>query len=170
MDPRLFLESRRHSGEFVEQANVLVRKLWKPKSKLTQMNAHSSRSHAVFISHVSGEHASSGTRMEGVLNLVDLAGSERVSRSGASWRAIERSVFDQQEFFVPGDVFAALASKANTCRIEFEIGRLPLAPMFGRRWKDVDVCKRQSRRRFERRNFLLFTFCRESECVRTRAE
>ena len=84
------------------------------KVEATQMNAHSSRSHTVFfILHVSGEHASSGTRMEGVLNLVDLAGSERVSRSGASGERLKEACSINKSLSSLGDVFAALASKAK---------------------------------------------------------
>ena len=40
----------------------------------TAMNAASSRSHSVFMLHISGQHEASGTRVQGALNLVDLAG------------------------------------------------------------------------------------------------
>ncbi|KAH8044167.1 hypothetical protein JL720_17170 [Aureococcus anophagefferens] len=49
----------------------------------TDMNAVSSRSHAVFTLHLTGTHAEKKARLKGALNLVDLAGSERLDRSGA---------------------------------------------------------------------------------------
>mmetsp|Transcript_2972 Transcript_2972/g.10595 ORF Transcript_2972/g.10595 Transcript_2972/m.10595 type:complete len:1529 (-) Transcript_2972:165-4751(-) len=118
--------------ESVEQANVLVRKAaGARKVEATQMNAHSSRSHAVFILHVSGEHASSGTRMEGVLNLVDLAGSERVSRSGASGERLKEACSINKSLSSLGDVFAALASKAK--HVPYRNSKLTylLAPCLG---------------------------------------
>ena len=54
------------------------------------MNAVSSRSHCVFMLYISGEHAPSGTRLQGCLCLVDLAGSERLDRSLAE---AERGAF-----------------------------------------------------------------------------
>ena len=118
--------------ESVEQANVLVRKAaGARKVEATQMNAHSSRSHAVFILHVSGEYASSGTRMEGVLNLVDLAGSERVSRSGASGERLKEACSINKSLSSLGDVFAALASKAK--HVPYRNSKLTylLAPCLG---------------------------------------
>jgi kinesin family protein C1 len=118
--------------ESVEQANVLVRKAaGARKVEATRMNAHSSRSHAVFILHVSGEHASSGTRMEGVLNLVDLAGSERVSRSGASGERLKEACSINKSLSSLGDVFAALASKAK--HVPYRNSKLTylLAPCLG---------------------------------------
>ena len=88
------------------------------KVEATQMNAHSSRSHAVFILHVSGEHASSGTRMEGVLNLVDLAGSERVSRSGASGERLKEACSINKSLSSWVMSLPRLPAKQNTCRIE----------------------------------------------------
>ena len=118
--------------ESVEQANVLVRKAAAArKVEATQMNAHSSRSHTVFILHVSGEHASSGLKMEGVLNLVDLAGSERVSRSGASGERLKEACSINKSLSSLGDVFAALASKAK--HIPYRNSKLTylLAPCLG---------------------------------------
>ncbi len=118
--------------ESVEQANVLVCKAAAArKVEATQMNAHSSRSHTVFILHVSGEHASSGLKMEGVLNLVDLAGSERVSRSGASGERLKEACSINKSLSSLGDVFAALASKAK--HIPYRNSKLTylLAPCLG---------------------------------------
>ena len=49
----------------------------------TNMNEHSSRSHAMLSVHVRGYNRTSGTTVTGKLHLVDLAGSERLSRSQA---------------------------------------------------------------------------------------
>ncbi|KAK6294802.1 hypothetical protein J4Q44_G00356320 [Coregonus suidteri] len=49
----------------------------------TNLNEHSSRSHALLIITVAGFNSSTGHRTQGKLNLVDLAGSERIAKSGA---------------------------------------------------------------------------------------
>jgi len=118
--------------ESVEQASVLVRKAAAArKVEATQMNAHSSRSHAIFMLYISGEHASSSTKIEGVLNLVDLAGSERVSRSGASGERLKEACAINKSLSSLGDVFAALASKAK--HVPYRNSKLTylLAPCLG---------------------------------------
>ncbi|XP_015769145.1 PREDICTED: kinesin-like protein KIFC3 [Acropora digitifera] len=50
---------------------------------ITDMNEHSSRSHALLCVTVIGTNKTTGQRTTGKLNLVDLAGSERVSKSGS---------------------------------------------------------------------------------------
>ena len=49
----------------------------------TDMNKHSSRSHAVFCISISQENKETHQKLSGKLYLVDLAGSERVS--GTHW-------------------------------------------------------------------------------------
>ena len=45
------------------------------------MNAHSSRSHAIFMIRIS--NCFNGVKKSGLLYLVDLAGSDRVTKTGA---------------------------------------------------------------------------------------
>lgn len=58
--------------------------------KRTQLNAHSSRSHAVFVLHVE-QRGMEGTECMGKLTLVDLAGSEKVSKSGLVGETLEEA-------------------------------------------------------------------------------
>ena len=51
---------------------------------ITDMNAHSSRSHCLLTINVQGVHHSTATKYTSKLNLIDLAGSERVKQSNAS--------------------------------------------------------------------------------------
>jgi kinesin family protein C1 len=116
----------------VEQANALVKKAASArKVEATQMNAHSSRSHTIFILHVSGEHAASGSTLSGALNLVDLAGSERVARSGASGDRLKEACAINKSLSSLGDVFAALGSKAK--HVPYRNSKLTylLAPCLG---------------------------------------
>jgi kinesin family protein C1 len=75
----------------------------------TKMNAHSSRSHAVFMLHLCGTHKESGTTMEGSLNLCDLAGSERLG-SGATSDAqrLKETQAINKSVSCLGDVFTHL--------------------------------------------------------------
>eukprot|EP00759_Apiculatamorpha_spiralis_P001483 PhF_6_TR10548/c2_g1_i2/m.16720/K17914/KIF13; kinesin family member 13 len=50
----------------------------------TNMNDHSSRSHAIFQLCIRSKNVLAGTQRISILNIVDLAGSERIKMSGAS--------------------------------------------------------------------------------------
>ncbi len=81
----------------------------------TQMNAVSSRSHSVFMLHLSGKNEDSGTAVEGALNLCDLAGSERLDRSGAGNDAkrLKETQAINKSLSCLGDVFTALSSGSS---------------------------------------------------------
>ena len=81
----------------------------------TKMNAHSSRSHSVFMLHLHGYNEDSGVSVHGALNLCDLAGSERLDRSGAGsdiTRLRETQAINKSLSCL-GDVFNALATGAS---------------------------------------------------------
>lgn len=75
----------------------------------TDMNAVSSRSHAVFCLHVHGSNDQ--TIIKGALNLVDLAGSERLNRSGAVGERAKEAAHINKSLSALAGVFSALASK-----------------------------------------------------------
>ncbi|XP_071973026.1 kinesin-like protein KIFC3 isoform X2 [Engystomops pustulosus] len=77
----------------------------------TNLNAHSSRSHALLILTAKGRETSTGICTTGKLYLVDLAGSERVSRSGAAGERLREAQCINRSLSALGDVFSALRSQ-----------------------------------------------------------
>ncbi|XP_078256664.1 kinesin-like protein KIFC3 isoform X2 [Rhinoraja longicauda] len=77
----------------------------------TNVNEHSSRSHALLIVSVTGVNLTSGVRTVGKLNLVDLAGSERVGKSGAEGPRLREAQNINKSLLALGDVICALRAK-----------------------------------------------------------
>ncbi|XP_013881005.1 kinesin-like protein KIFC3 isoform X2 [Austrofundulus limnaeus] len=77
----------------------------------TNLNEHSSRSHALLIITVSGSNITTGTSTQGRLNLVDLAGSERIGKSGAEGSRLREAQCINKSLSALGDVISALRSK-----------------------------------------------------------
>lgn len=77
----------------------------------TNLNEHSSRSHALLIITVSGYNGTTNTHTQGKLNLVDLAGSERISKSGAEGSRLREAQCINKSLSALGDVINALRSK-----------------------------------------------------------
>ncbi|KAE8609238.1 hypothetical protein XENTR_v10011756 [Xenopus tropicalis] len=77
----------------------------------TNLNTHSSRSHALLILTAKGRETSTGICSTGKLYLVDLAGSERVSRSGAAGERLREAQCINRSLSALGDVFSALRSQ-----------------------------------------------------------
>lgn len=77
----------------------------------TNLNEHSSRSHALLIITVVGYNATTGTHTQGKLNLVDLAGSERISKSGAEGCRLREAQCINKSLSALGDVINALRSR-----------------------------------------------------------
>ncbi|XP_054025821.1 kinesin-like protein KIFC3 isoform X1 [Dryobates pubescens] len=80
-------------------------------TECTNLNEHSSRSHALLIVTVRGLDRSTGLRTTGKLNLVDLAGSERVGRSGAEGSRLREAQHINRSLSALGDVIYALRSR-----------------------------------------------------------
>uniref|UniRef100_G3TS78 Kinesin-like protein n=1 Tax=Loxodonta africana TaxID=9785 RepID=G3TS78_LOXAF len=80
-------------------------------TEFTNLNEHSSRSHALLIVTVHGMDCSTGLRTTGKLNLVDLAGSERVGKSGAEGSRLREAQHINKSLSALGDVIAALRSR-----------------------------------------------------------
>ncbi|XP_063738268.1 kinesin-like protein KIFC3 isoform X7 [Eleginops maclovinus] len=88
----------------------------------TNLNEHSSRSHALLIITVSGFNAATGNRTLGKLNLVDLAGSERIGKSGAEGSRLREAQCINKSLSALGDVINALRGKHS--HVPFRNSRL----------------------------------------------
>ncbi|XP_052008050.1 kinesin-like protein KIFC3 isoform X3 [Xyrauchen texanus] len=88
----------------------------------TNLNEHSSRSHALLIITVAGFNSSTGHRSSGKLNLVDLAGSERIAKSGAEGSRLREAQCINKSLSALGDVINALRSKHS--HVPFRNSRL----------------------------------------------
>ncbi|XP_067245774.1 kinesin-like protein KIFC3 isoform X1 [Chanodichthys erythropterus] len=88
----------------------------------TNLNEHSSRSHALLIVTVAGFNSSTGHRSSGKLNLVDLAGSERIAKSGAEGSRLREAQCINKSLSALGDVINALRSKHS--HVPFRNSRL----------------------------------------------
>ncbi|XP_072945676.1 kinesin-like protein Klp68D isoform X2 [Epargyreus clarus] len=78
----------------------------------TDMNEHSSRSHAVFLVTVETAHRDTNRIRVGKLNLVDLAGSERQRKTGASAERLREAARINQALSSLGNVISALAENS----------------------------------------------------------
>ncbi|CAL8247128.1 unnamed protein product [Lota lota] len=88
----------------------------------TQMNQHSSRSHALLCITVYGTDLANGSKTTGKLNLVDLAGSERVWKSGAEGERLKEAQNINRSLLALGDVIQAL--RGNQTHVPFRNSRL----------------------------------------------
>jgi len=77
----------------------------------TDMNEHSSRSHALLCVTVIGENQTTGQRTTGKLNLVDLAGSEKISKSGVEGARMTETVNINISLSCLGKVIHSLKNK-----------------------------------------------------------
>lgn len=79
----------------------------------TNMNATSSRSHAVFTIVLTVAKASTGRSMVSKIHMVDLAGSERATATGASGQRLKEGANINKSLSTLGKVIAALAKKSD---------------------------------------------------------
>ncbi|CAO1306448.1 unnamed protein product [Diamesa hyperborea] len=78
----------------------------------TNMNEHSSRSHAIFLIKIEMCEIDSTAVKVGKLNLVDLAGSERQSKTGATAERLKEASKINRALSSLGNVISALAEKS----------------------------------------------------------
>lgn len=78
----------------------------------TNMNEHSSRSHAIFMIKIEMCEIGSTTVKVGKLNLIDLAGSERQSKSGATAERLKEASKINLALSSLGNVISALAENS----------------------------------------------------------
>lgn len=78
----------------------------------TNMNDHSSRSHAIFQICIEMINVESGTLRVGKLNLIDLAGSERQSKTGAKADRLKEASKINKALSSLGNVISALAENS----------------------------------------------------------
>jgi len=79
----------------------------------TDMNAVSSRSHAIFTLSLKGVNAELDTELAGALHLVDLAGSERLGKSHATGTRMKETCSINRSLSCLTDVFAAKREEAR---------------------------------------------------------
>uniref|UniRef100_A0A8C4ZGZ0 Kinesin-like protein n=1 Tax=Gadus morhua TaxID=8049 RepID=A0A8C4ZGZ0_GADMO len=88
----------------------------------TNLNEHSSRSHALLVITVAGFNSATGNRTQGKLNLVDLAGSERIAKSGAEGSRLREAQCINKSLSALGDVINALRCRHS--HVPFRNSRL----------------------------------------------
>lgn len=106
----------------------------------TDMNATSSRSHAVFTLNLTAKHEERNKMVRGTLNLVDLAGSERLDRSNAVGHQARETVSINKSLSSLADVFAAIGQKQS--HVPFRNSKLTylLQPSLSGDGKTLMVC------------------------------
>lgn len=103
--------------ESEEMVEIILKKANKLRSTAsTASNEHSSRSHSIFIIHLSGSNAKTGAHSYGTLNLVDLAGSERINVSQVVGDRLRETQNINKSLSCLGDVIHALGQPDSTKR------------------------------------------------------
>jgi kinesin family protein 5 len=93
------------------------------KVAVTNMNAHSSRSHAVFLIAIKQENKETRQTLTGKLYLVDLAGSEKVDKTNAQGLTLEEAKTINKSLLALSNVIAAL-SEGNRPFIPYRDSKL----------------------------------------------
>ncbi|CAG9133028.1 unnamed protein product [Plutella xylostella] len=95
-----------------EMVRVMTAGARRRAAACTDMNEHSSRSHAVFLVTVEAAHKHTHVIRVGKLNLVDLAGSERQRKTNASADRLREASRINQALSSLGNVISALAENS----------------------------------------------------------
>lgn len=80
------------------------------KIAFTGMNERSSRSHSLFIVHISQKDLKKGSSKQAKLYFVDLAGSEKVGKTGVKGQQLEEAKNINKSLSSLGNVINALTS------------------------------------------------------------
>ncbi|EJS41282.1 kar3p [Saccharomyces arboricola H-6] len=104
------LESKEMVDKILKRANKLR------STASTASNEHSSRSHSIFIIHLSGSNVKTGAQSYGTLNLVDLAGSERINISQVVGDRLRETQNINKSLSCLGDVIHALGQPDSAKR------------------------------------------------------
>merc|ERR1712014_172614 len=109
----------------------------------TDINAQSSRSHAVFALYLSGTNEKYNCELHGALHMVDLAGSERLGKSGSTGDRLKETQNINRSLSSLVDVFVAKSERRS--HVPFRNSKLThlMEPCFSGHGKTlmlVNVC------------------------------
>ncbi|MPC11635.1 Chromosome-associated kinesin KIF4A [Portunus trituberculatus] len=91
----------------------------------TAMNAHSSRSHAIFSMHVEQRNTKKGgSVVSAKFHMVDLAGSERAKKTGATGERFREGVNINRGLLALGNVISALCEEGGRGHIPYRDSKL----------------------------------------------
>lgn len=112
---------------------------------VTNMNAHSSRSHTIFRLIVEGQPKGAGTTSVAHLNLVDLAGSERVGDTGAEGVRLKEAININKSLSTLSQIVRMLSEEAQGKKrghLPFRDSKLTqiLQPALGGNSKTAFIC------------------------------
>jgi len=94
-------------------ARVVALGLQNRKTRATDMNDASSRSHLLLMIYIEVTDRASSRSRSGKITIVDLAGSERLAKSGATGHAQKEAIEINKSLTALGDVMMAFTSKAK---------------------------------------------------------
>lgn len=94
-------------------AHVVAMGLGNRKTRSTDMNADSSRSHLLLMLTLDITDRASGRTRSGKITIVDLAGSERLAKSGAVGESQREAIEINKSLSALGDVMMAFTSNAK---------------------------------------------------------
>ena len=125
----------------------------------TNMNEHSSRSHAIFRLTVESREIAHGSKspiMKSQLNLVDLAGSEKAAQTGASGQTLKEGAAINKSLFMLGRVINELTQGAHHISYRDSVLTRILQPALGGNAKTAIIATATRANVQETKSTLLF--------------